>query len=191
MPRLTGRRIVLREYRDDDFAAIRAWVNDGEATANLLMGSHGAHSEAVTRAFLETAMKREGDTVFFVVGDRSTSEYLGQIDLRVEGGPARQASLGIVIPDPANRGRGIGREAIALLLDFAFDVRNMHRVWLHVFARNEGAIRAYTRVGFREEGRLRDDQFYRGRYEDALVMGILEDEWIAGRAQVWDAIPTS
>ena len=53
------------------------------------------------------------------------------------------------------------------------------RVWLRVFADNARAIRAYEKVGFQHEGRLRQDNFSNGAFRDTLLMGLLRSEWAA------------
>jgi diamine N-acetyltransferase len=60
-----------------------------------------------------------------------------------------------------------------------FKTLNLNRVSLRVFESNQRAIKAYERVGFILEGRLREDHFSQGRFEDTLIMGILCDEWKA------------
>ena len=50
---------------------------------------------------------------------------------------------------------------------------------LRVFADNARAIRAYEKVGFQHEGRLRQDNFYNGAYRDTLLMGLLRSDWSA------------
>jgi RimJ/RimL family protein N-acetyltransferase len=56
---------------------------------------------------------------------------------------------------------------------------NMHRVDLEVDESNGRGIACYRKVGFVEEGRLRESRFSRGRYWDTIVMSILEDEFRA------------
>src|SRR5262249_7129357 len=56
---------------------------------------------------------------------------------------------------------------------------NLNRVWLHVYEYNARAIGVYEKVGFRIEGRLRQDTFRDGGYWDTVVMGILHEEWQA------------
>ncbi len=68
-------------------------------------------------------------------------------------------------------------EAVRLLLDFAFNSRNMHRIWLRVAEYNRRAIRLYKRSGFVEEGRSRHDHYHKGKWQDALRMSILSSEW--------------
>ena len=53
---------------------------------------------------------------------------------------------------------------------------------LTTLASNERAIRAYRACGLVEEGRLREHAWSDGRWQDEIVMGILRDEWEAGRS---------
>jgi RimJ/RimL family protein N-acetyltransferase len=87
------------------------------------------------------------------------------------------AELSIIVGHPEDRHHGYGAEAIAVLLDYAFGERGLNRVGLSVFEFNGDAIAAYTKLGFREEGRLRralrrDDAFH-----DAILMSVLREEW--------------
>jgi RimJ/RimL family protein N-acetyltransferase len=50
-------------------------------------------------------------------------------------------------------------------------------VWLHVYEDNPRGLRSYQKLGFREEGRLRQHAFHGGRYWDVITMGLLRDEW--------------
>jgi RimJ/RimL family protein N-acetyltransferase len=53
----------------------------------------------------------------------------------------------------------------------------MHRVALTVLEWNERAIRAYRRIGFQQEGLLRDHRFADGRYVSELQMSMLDREF--------------
>ncbi|HLV78687.1 MAG TPA: GNAT family protein, partial [Chthonomonadaceae bacterium] len=74
-------------------------------------------------------------------------------------------------------GRGYGRDAIRVLLDYAFRLRNFRKVWLMTCSTNERAIRCYRACGFVEEGRKRAHLWSDGQYVDEVHMGILRDEW--------------
>jgi RimJ/RimL family protein N-acetyltransferase len=90
---------------------------------------------------------------------------------------AHNCELGITIGDKDYWGRGYGRESIHLLVQYAFEHHNYHKVWLRVHAFNERAVRAYRACGFIEEGRLRAHVWSNGRYDDLLVMGLLREDW--------------
>ena len=88
---------------------------------------------------------------------------------------AHRMELGITIGDQAYWGKGYGREAVQLLVDYGFRHHNLHRIYLEVHARNERAIRAYRSCGFAEEGRLRQHVWSDGSYDDLVIMGVLRD----------------
>ena len=87
------------------------------------------------------------------------------------------AELRILIFDKDAVGKGIGTEACCLLVNYGFQKLNLHRIWLGCNAENVRAIKCYEKVGFKEEGRLREDIFCGGKYVDAVRMGILRHEW--------------
>ena len=177
MPHLIGPRIHLREYREDDFSAIRSWINDPEVASHLSPIFDRVQTEAMTRAYVDDVLHNRIPGHRFIVADRDSDRYIGQVDLRTTDDPSHQASLAIVIPRREDRGQGYGREALTLLLDFAFDRLNLHKVWLEVFAANAPAIALYESLGFSRDGVLREDVYRDGRYLDMYLMAVLAREW--------------
>ncbi|WP_184080021.1 GNAT family N-acetyltransferase [Nocardiopsis mwathae] len=86
----------------------------------------------------------------------------------------RHAMLDIFL-DPAVRGRGLGVEAVLLLIRWLFEARGHHRVTIDPALDNEAAIRAYEKAGFRRVGVLRE--FWRdhadGVWRDGLLLDLL------------------
>jgi len=78
--------------------------------------------------------------------------------------------------------QGLGTEAVQALLELGFGRLGLHRVWGARSPTNEASARLMTRIGMREEGRIRDHVFVRGAWRDSVVHSILEDEWVARRA---------
>jgi RimJ/RimL family protein N-acetyltransferase len=101
---------------------------------------------------------------------------LDRIDLR-----DRRASLAIGIEDPSQLGKGLGSEAIALALGYAFNVLELHRVSVRVVDYNLRAIRAYQKCGFIIEGREREAALVDGGWHDDVMMAILDREYLAMR----------
>ena len=87
------------------------------------------------------------------------------------------AELRILIFDPSAIGHGIGKEATKLVVQYGFERMNLNRCWLGVHSENVGAIACYRSVGFKEEGRLREELYTYGHYADAVRMGLLRREW--------------
>jgi RimJ/RimL family protein N-acetyltransferase len=89
----------------------------------------------------------------------------------------RSSFLGIFIGDKEYWSKGYGREAITLLLEYAFNLLNLNSVMLGVFSFNERAIQCYKSVGFKEIGRRRQSRLIGGKYYDGVLMDILAEEF--------------
>jgi RimJ/RimL family protein N-acetyltransferase len=178
---LRGERVTLRAIERDDLALLWAYNNDLEV--ELASGGDPPMPQSLARLQAEfdaNAAKggRDGATFGIEVGGK----LIGSCGLFGYSETDGHAELGIGIGDKTYWNQGYGREAVRLLLDYAFRLRNWRRVWLRVWGHNERAIRSYRAVGFVEEGRLRDHVWSAGRYYDLVLMGILRDEWQAAQA---------
>jgi RimJ/RimL family protein N-acetyltransferase len=99
---------------------------------------------------------------------------LDRVDLR-----DKRANLAIGIEDANQLGKGLGSEAIALALGYAFNVLELHRVSVRVVDYNSRAIRAYLKCGFVIEGREREAALVDGSWHDDVMMAILDREYLA------------
>lgn len=97
------------------------------------------------------------------------------------------AGVDIFIGEPDARDRGVGTEAVRMLLAYLFEERRLHRVTIDPEVANARAIRSYQKAGFRLDGVLRHNEFIRGEYVDTQMLSILEDEWPAAKA-AWEAV---
>lgn len=178
MPRVYGERIMLREYHKEDFTQMRKWVNDPEVVQYLSDIFLFPHTENDTEAFLNSVLLgNENDSARFIIADKTTEAYLGQVDLIFIDWKNRVAEIGIVIGAEENRGRGVGTEALKLLQTFVFKSLNLNRLEIKVRDFNARAIRCYLKSGFLEEGRLRQNFFVNGKYHDTICLSMLRSEY--------------
>lgn len=75
------------------------------------------------------------------------------------------------------QGQGYGSEAIQLILSFLFENTPIHKIKLNVFAFNTGAIRLYEKLGFHQDGVLREEIFKAGKFHDVYTYSLLRQEW--------------
>lgn len=178
MPRIYGELIMLREFKQEDLVPLRRWVNDVDIVSHLSDIFLYPHSLQASEDFLDGMLDGKSDSRGFVIADPQTEDYIGQVSLDGIDWKNRVGTVGIVIAEPACWGQGYGREALKLLIRFAFQEMNLNRLQLEVYDFNERAYRSYRACGFREEGRLRERQYKNGRYVDVIVMGILRSDWL-------------
>ncbi len=177
-PFLAGTAIYLRAIDRADAPAILPWVNDQKVIRNLLV--HRPTGLSAEEAFLDSVTRSETDVVMGIC-EQTTDRLIGVCGLHRIDPKNRQAMYGIFIGESDARGKGHGTEVTSLIVSYAFGTLNLNRIWLHVYQDNRGAIRAYEKVGFKQEGVLRQDNYREGRYGNTVVMGILRSEWRAPR----------
>lgn len=93
---------------------------------------------------------------------------------------AHTASVALVVHEDW-QGKGVGRQLLGALLDYADNWLGVTRLELHVYADNERAIALYRQLGFEQEGRLQADSFRDGEYVDGLLMARLRWPQVAGK----------
>jgi RimJ/RimL family protein N-acetyltransferase len=173
-PPLEGRLVRLRAIEDTDLARISELFNDPDVLAYLDQVVF-PQPPAGTREWWESARSQSGQRLFAI--ETRAGELIGACDLRAVNDRSRWAELGIWVGKPY-WGQGYGTDAVRTVCRFGFLEMNLQRVELHVHETNPRGIRAYEKVGFKEEGRLRRSHFIGGAYVDTLVMGLLHDELI-------------
>jgi len=141
-----------------------------------------------TRPFLGRAAETRDDVVAEIArSEREPAAYgrfiveedgepVGTVGLTVENERHRIAEVGRFAIHPRFRGRRIGDEAARafqrhMLVDLGF-----HRIELQIYAFNERAIAHAERSGFVREGVKRRAYFRDGRWQDAVLFSLLEDE---------------
>jgi RimJ/RimL family protein N-acetyltransferase len=168
---LEGDLVRLRAIETSDVQ----WVNANFWNPNVtrFLVAVWPESSDGTRAFLEGQRTSETSVLFLI--ETLAGEPVGACSLDGIDARTRTASLGIWIAEE-HWDLGLGTDAVRILCRFGFREMNLFRIELHVYDSNERGTRAYEKAGFREEGRLRGDQFVDGKHIDVVVMGLLADE---------------
>jgi len=173
---LKGDKVTLRAIERDDLKRLWELERDHPDLVILGDGMWEPRSLAVFEKWHEKRIEDREQTRFVIEAD---GLIIGDANLHGLDRPNGVAELGIAIYEPDYLGKGYGRDAINVLVRWAFQVHNWRKIWLETGSINERAIRAYKACGFVEEGRLREHAFYNGEYVDMVVMGLLRKEWEA------------
>ena len=173
-----GRLVRLRAREPEDEPLLFRWFNDPEVTENLVIRYPLSHAQE--RQFIESCSNPGYDRASFAVEAINEAKLIGGVDLVNASPENRSASLGIAIGDKEHWDSGYGTDTMITVCRFGFEMMNLRRIELTVYARNERAQHVYEKVGFKVEGRLRDGRYKFGGYEDVIVMGLLEGELVIG-----------
>lgn len=168
--------LQVRPYRPDDAGAIhRAVESTRERLARWMPWVPYSTTVASYEAFIRQATRQEDEGTAIHRGLFTSDAVAGGLGAILD--PVnREAEVGYWIV-PAWEGRGAITEATTALLDHLFDDEGTHRVTIRAAVENTRSRAVARRLGFTEEGILREALVLGGVSVDAAISSILEPEW--------------
>ncbi len=173
--RLVGEGIELRRHDRANYPLYARWYGDEEIWRLTSWMAEPMRRMAVERLFEDREVSSLEDS--FAIHEEGEEEPIGVISLMNISEANASADLSIIVGEDRDRNRGLGTEAIRIILRYAFEDLDLNRVGLSVFEFNETAISAYEKLGFEREGRMERAVLRDGEYHDAILMRILASEW--------------
>lgn len=105
------------------------------------------------------------------------SESIGLVELVDIHQIHRNAEFQIII-SPEFQGQGFAKEAARLGIEYSFNVLNLNKIYLLVDVENAKAIHIYEKMGFIQEGLLKQEYYINGLYRDVIRMAVFKDSFI-------------
>jgi RimJ/RimL family protein N-acetyltransferase len=176
-------RVQLRELTLDDVEDRYQWCLDKEVTRHLNMPEkYPPFSREETQNWIKMCINRtNGYEQKAILTEKG--KHIGWIDLKNIDKLNKHAELGIAIGDKNYWGKGYGLSAMKEMLAWGFNELELNKIWLRVEVDNEKAIKSYKRIGYVDEGILRQDRRRNGEFVDRLRMSILKSEFFRGNQQ--------
>ena len=175
---LEGRSVRLRPPETRDLEGILAWYNDAEAVAPFDRFSVDTFEE-LARA-VEAAPSDPGSLApRFVVETKNPEQVVGVVGHYRPHPVLELLDVWYVLGRREARGRGLGREAVGLLVDHLFSTTTVQRLGATCDVENAPSVRLLEALGFRREGTLRVALFHHGRWHDVHVYGLTRAERLA------------
>ncbi|HVP16106.1 MAG TPA: GNAT family protein [candidate division Zixibacteria bacterium] len=171
---LIGERIILRPFGKRDLLHIQRWSTDAEL--RRLIGEVAPMNRADTEKWY-TELLADKDRVWFAIVLKKGNRVIGEAGLLRMFRPWRSTDMTIIIGERDAWGKGYGKEAGRLLLNYAFEHLGFHRVSIGVVGFNKNALMFWKSLGFKKEGVERDAHFYDNKFSDGIMMSILEHEY--------------
>jgi RimJ/RimL family protein N-acetyltransferase len=170
-------KVQLRELTLHDTEDRYQWCLDKEVTKHLNMpGKYPPFSREETQSWIEMCMnKTNGYEQKAIITEKG--KHIGWIDLKNIDRLNKHAELGVAIGDKRYWGRGYGLAAMQEMLQWGFEELELNKIWLRVEVDNEKAIKSYRKMGYVEEGILRQDRWRNGEFVDRLRMSIIREEF--------------
>jgi RimJ/RimL family protein N-acetyltransferase len=173
--KLIGDKCFLAPIQIQDAEDWALWLNDLDIALPLGDEAYMPYSLDKVREEAAEAIRRQ-DHIFTIV-DSQKEKAIGRCLLFGIDSVNHNAMLGIFIGEKSYWHKGYGGEATQLLLDYAFNLLNLHSIMLGVFEFNHHAIQLYEKIGFKQVGLRREARLIAGKAWSVVLMDILEDEF--------------
>ncbi|MBS3816844.1 MAG: GNAT family N-acetyltransferase [Candidatus Thermoplasmatota archaeon] len=169
---LESEEVKLKTVEEEDIEWMRDNINDPEIRA-YTTGRYPLNLEQ-ERKFFEGHVSEGRDPIHLLItrdGDRKG--VISFIDMNRDAG---NAEIGLWICAD-EQGKSFGTEASRLMTDYGFRELRLHRIYARVFAHNPASGKIWEKLGYREEGVMREHDFIDGDYRNLRIYGILREEW--------------
>ncbi|MDD4309779.1 MAG: GNAT family protein [Candidatus Cloacimonetes bacterium] len=174
---LYGSKVILRTLRGDDLPQLIALHNDASVKSLAAMHQFPVSPE-LEAAWLESILMDKSNTkAYFGIESITSGLLAGICFLQNINWVDRIAWFGIAIL-PQNQGKGYGREALDLIVQYGFEALNLQKICLYVLGVNLAAIKLYKQKGFVTEGVLRNHCNYQGQHCDLQIMSLFREEQV-------------
>jgi RimJ/RimL family protein N-acetyltransferase len=165
--------VTIRRARADDVDFLLELITDEETRPFL-----GLPGEVTRDGLLEEIERSEREPRSFgrfLI--EAGGERAGSVGFRLVNERSRIAEAGRFAVHPRFRGRGIGDEAVRQFQRHLLVDLDLHRVELQIYGFNERAIAQAERTGYVREGVKRKAYLKDGEWQDAVLFGLLRDEF--------------
>lgn len=174
MINLKGSHCYLRALEPEDLQFLYALENDTavwEVSETLT-----PYSKFVLKEYLANSHRDIFEVKQLRLAICDTEHHLlGFIDLFDFNPRHKRAGVGIIILNAENRNKGIGREALTLLANYAFGILDVHQLYANITPDNKPSIHLFTSLGFKLIGAKKDWNYRNGKYCDELMFQKIKD----------------
>ena len=166
-PIVQGERVYLRRLQRGDLDRTWEWLHRPDIYSKI--GVQVPFTKEQQERWFDR-LEQDCAKIVFAVCQSADAAHIGNVSLDMIDRRHRNARLSIFIADPSGRGKGSGTEALALLEQYAFSELKLHKIWCKTDAGHPEVLRFYERLGFHQEGVLREHEFKDGVFVDKILL---------------------
>jgi diamine N-acetyltransferase len=171
---LKGKNIYLRALEPEDLDFIYALENNESIWE--VSNTQTPYSRFLIRQYLENAHQDiyEAKQLRLAICRNETAETLGLIDIFDFDPKNNRAGVGILIGSQAYRSKGIGSEALELVIKYSFQQLQVHQLYANIGSDNEISLQLFTKFGFQKIGIKKDWNKVNNVYKDELLFQLIQ-----------------
>ncbi|WP_026316044.1 GNAT family N-acetyltransferase [Actinokineospora enzanensis] len=173
----TGTKVWLRGVEPEDWQTFRSF---DEHSDDMRAGDRvhpPLSSEGYRRVTVERSVRTTPENMHLSIVSVADGQVVGGLNTHSVDRRSGRFQYGIGV-GRAHRRHGYAAEAIGILLTYMFGEERFHKCEVKVYGFNESSIALHRALGFREEGVLRDHEFFGGRHHDVVLFGLTLSDYL-------------
>lgn len=174
---LIGELVVLDAVERGDLSLLKKWRNNPDFRKHFR--EYRELNDAMQELWFENKVVSDPSTLMFAVRKRDDNELIGCCGLAYINWVHRHADLSLYIgwKDAYIDDHGYAKETCSLLLAYAFNEIGLNKVWTEIYEFDHKKTVLYEEIGFQQDGLLRQNYFYDGRWWDSRILSLLAEEY--------------
>ncbi len=168
---LYGKRLLLRPMLLEDAKYVVKWRNDPDILANIF-----ARKPLSLESHLKWFQSPREDRLDYMICLKDTEKPIGTVNFTNIDWQNLKAEAGKMLGDKSMWGKGLAKESFILWLSYGFRELGLNRIYVRTLGANKRNIELNKKLGFKEEGLLRQDYKADEGFLDVIVMSLLKSE---------------
>jgi UDP-4-amino-4,6-dideoxy-N-acetyl-beta-L-altrosamine N-acetyltransferase len=170
---IESENLYFRPITAEDTEMVLGWRNSAAVKSSFLYREDITVEEHMN--WLETRVKT-GRVLQFIIVVKKTDKPIGSVYFRDIDRIAMKGEYGIFIGEEDEKGKGYGSETAARMVTYFLKELGFHKLSLRVLEWNKAAIIGYENAGFKVEGKMIDEIYVDGKYENVIFMAVINRE---------------
>lgn len=174
---IRGKKVYLTAIEENELEQLRHWRNLPEYRKHFR--EYREISTTMQKKWFETIVNGDNSTIMFSIHDIVTKELLGCCGLCYINWVHRYSDLSLYIgkDECYIDDEGIARESCDLLFQYAFGELGLNKIWTELYEFDTKKITLYQNMGFQQDGLLREQYFYDGKWWNSYILSLLRKEY--------------
>lgn len=174
---IKGENINLTTIEQGDLEQLRHWRNLPHF--RKYFREYREISETMQKSWFEHVVNGDHKTIMFAIRTNDMDELLGCCGLCYINWVHRHSDLSLYIgkDEMYIDDEGIAKESCKLLFDYGFHELGLNKIWTELYEFDNKKIDLYKRFGFQEDGFLRKQYFYEGKWWGSYILSLLNEEY--------------
>lgn len=174
---LQGKFVQLDAIDKEDLPSLKKWRNNPEFRKHFR--EYRELNNDMQLKWYEAKVVNDNTTEMFAIRGADSQELLGCAGLAYINWVHRHADLSLYIgwQDSYIDDHGYAEDSCRLLLGYAFKEVGLNKVWTEIYEFDYKKKALYDKLGFQQDGMLRQNYFYEGRWWDSRILSILAADY--------------